>query len=497
MSNEIEQKMNALVDALRTEEQKEKRRYDDAIDIEDMTKAKEVMLDARAKIQQLRKWAESLIVLQAEITDAYLASKIAAPPPAEVVTESRVKNESESVITETVWTSEPEQNTEDTQYSSAGEYVRQKLYQLSRSGFVFSDEQLRNIQDSIWSRKVLNLPHQFARIYDCTKDILKQTSIAGMPRRYWVKDRFEFGDVTLLIYSGWAPVYLPYFDAWYDSLNQQIDKANDIQQASEPSLESIVEYQPLEEPVSEQVKVGYYIRTKLRELCDAGYKPTEHELLQWQDKYWSKQVLNLNYPFVRLLSEKNHLAEQTSDENSRNRYWAEVFQLGTISLLFCSQWYRPDKEYFDRWYDGLKTQAEVKTSPIPLAVEEPLRAILDNDVQEETRSELDEAIALIPTSFTLLEKTYEANGWDDVLVKLCEAMILKKPYKALAMGAKQSVQSGGIPVLWLDERGESHESYRLSNGMSVVKSKSSGEIKSYCERILNLCGYDHTELIIN
>ena len=75
-------------------------------------------------------------------------------------------------------------------------------------------------------------------------------------------------------------------------------------------------------------------------------------------------------------------------------------------------------------------------------------------------------------------------------------MILKKPYKALAIGVKQLVQSGGVPILWLDERGESSESHKLSNGLSVAKNKTIGEIKSCCERILNLCGYDSSELKI-
>jgi hypothetical protein len=484
VSSEIELQINTLIDALRTKEQEEKRRYDAAIDIEDMAEAKEVMLDARTKIQQLRKWAESLTLVQKEIAGSYLASNC-------IITTQMELPKAEALPMEL------EQNSEDASYSSAGDYVRQKLYQLSKSGFVFSEEQLLNMQDSVWSRRILGLPHQFARIYDETKEILRQTSIAGTPRRYWVKDRFEFGDVTLLIYSGWASIYLPYFDSWYNSLNKYFDKTSDGQQIQEPLPNSIVESQQLEETASEQVKVGYYVRTKLRELCDTGFQPTENELHLWQEKNWSKRVLNLNYPFAKLFSEKDFLGEQTGAESSKNRYWAEVFKLGTTTILFCSQWYRPDREYFDRWYDSLKTQIENShLIPITLPPEET-SSIPNTDAQKEALNESAETRNLVPSGFTLLGKTYATKSWDDVLVKLCEAMILKKPYKALAIGVKQLVQSGGSPVLWLDERGNSAESYILSNGLSVAKNKASVEIKSCCERILNLCGYDRSELKIS
>ncbi|ADU26815.1 hypothetical protein [Ethanoligenens harbinense] len=488
MSSEIELQINTLIDALRTKEQEEKRRYDAAIDIEDMAEAKEVMLDARTKIQQLRKWSESLTSVQKEIAGSYLASNRIIITPT-VVSQPAIEKELEPPNAEAV-PMELEQNSEDASYSSAGDYVRQKLYQLSKSGFVFSEEQLRNMQDSAWSRRILGLPHQFARIYDETKEILRQTSIAGTPRRYWVKDRFKFGDVILLIYSGWASIYLPYFDDWYDSLNKHFDKTSDERQIQELFPNSIVESQQLEETASEQVKVGFYVRTKLRDLCDTGFQPTENELHLWQDKNWSKRVLNLNYPFAKLLCEKDFLGEQTGSESSKNRYWAEAFKLGTTTILFCSQWYRPDREYFDRWYVSLKTQIENShLIPITLSPEET-SSIPDTNESAETRNP-------VPSGFTLLGKTYATKSWDDVLVKLCEAMILKKPYKALVIGVKQLVQSGGSPVLWLDERDNSAESYILSNGLSVAKNKASGEIKSCCERILNLCGYDRSELKIS
>ena len=502
VSNEIELQINALIDALRIKVQEEKKRYDGAIDIEDMAESKVVMFDARTKILQLRKWTESLVAVQGEISNSFLVSNMAAINQA-IVSQIVEKKESEPEKAETIHAPEPEQSTDDTYpYSSAGEYVRQKLYQLSRSGFAFSEEQLKNLQDSTWSKRILGLPHQFARIYDENKNNLKQTSIAGTPRRYWVKDRFKFGKITLLVYSGWAPIYIPYFDAWYNSLNSQIEESSGKQPISESPIQ-IDEPPQLEEADSKQVKVGYYIRSKLRELFETDFQPSENQLLLWQNKLWSKQVLNLNYPFAKVFSEKDYLCEQTGLENGKNRYWTEIFKSGTTKILFCSQWYQQDREYFDRWFNSLNTQNVNDTA---LSKPEPRLTELIQSPQFNTMEKpfLPEPVCSsecvdseVPNGFSLLGKTYSVASWDDVLVKLCEAMILKKPYKTLAIGIKKSLQINGNPILWLDERGESGESYKLSNGLTVVKNKTSGEITTCCERILNLCGYDRSELKIS
>jgi hypothetical protein len=238
------------------------------------------------------------------------------------------------------------------------------------------------------------------------------------------------------------------------------------------------------------IKIGYYVRSKLRELCESNFQPIEAELLQWQEKTWSKRVLNLNYPFAKIFSDQNNIGNQTAAENGRNRYWAEIFALGSIKLLFCSQWYREDRKYFDHWYDNLQIQND-ETS---VALEIPMQ-LPQTDAIEATKpinTDVD-----LPETFTLFGKTYSAKSWDDILVRLCEAVILKKPYEALSIGVKESLQISGQPVLWFDERGESGETHKLSNGLSLTKNKPCGEIISCCERILSLCGYDRSELKIS
>ena len=358
VSSEIDVRFNALIETLRAKEQEEKKRYDAAIDIEDMTEATDVTIDARMKIQQLRKWADDLKNLQKEISVSFVFPEPSAQSVREITSAVSNPASPESVDEDGV-------SLADSAALSAGEYVRQKLYQLSRTGFIFSEEQLLNIQDYFWCRNTLRLPHPLARIYDDSKDIIEQTAITGKPRRYWVKDRFVFGAVTLLIYSGWAELYLPYFNSWYDSLNVSV--------SNESGLES-----------------------------------------------------DCVVPQIEKVTEPNTISENVQ---------------------------KNDKDF----------------------------------------ASVDET----PTEFSLFGEVYVWDGWSDVLIRLCEKMVLNAPYKILAIGANSSVLVSGHPVLWLDKREDSDESHRLSNGLSIAKNATRDEVLCGCERILHLCGYDFDSLKIS
>lgn len=69
--NVVNQYFNELLTALRAVEIEQKERYDSAIDIEDMAEATAVTMDARTKIQQLRKWIEDLQRINLEFGTAF------------------------------------------------------------------------------------------------------------------------------------------------------------------------------------------------------------------------------------------------------------------------------------------------------------------------------------------------------------------------------------------------------------------------------------------
>ena len=71
MSNEIHQYFSELLAALRFEEAEQKKIHDNAIDIEDMADATAVTIEARTKIQLLRKNAEELQLIHNEFSSVF------------------------------------------------------------------------------------------------------------------------------------------------------------------------------------------------------------------------------------------------------------------------------------------------------------------------------------------------------------------------------------------------------------------------------------------
>lgn len=78
MALNFKQFLNELIIFLDEEDTEQKKRYYSAIDIEDMDEATAVTLDARGKIQQLRKWIEDLHRINSEIESSWMACKMTA-----------------------------------------------------------------------------------------------------------------------------------------------------------------------------------------------------------------------------------------------------------------------------------------------------------------------------------------------------------------------------------------------------------------------------------
>lgn len=217
MANNFSQNFKELLKLFREKEEEQKKRYYDAIDIEDMDEAMAVTRDAKVKTQQLRNWIGDLERISEEIEVSFLATPASLP-----MQNVEVKEKSAFIQPENT---KKQSSIENFEVSKNGEYVKQKMYQLSNRGFAFTDEQLYDMQDCEWSKAVLKLPYPFVRIYDKSKGIAEQTSINGnpeAPKRYWMNDRFQFGKVELLICNGWTSDLIPYFDTWYESLEKDI-----------------------------------------------------------------------------------------------------------------------------------------------------------------------------------------------------------------------------------------------------------------------------------
>ena len=115
-----------------------------------------------------------------------------------------------------------------------GAYVREKMRQLSDSGFIFTEQQLRDICDIQWSNE--NLKHEeqypFATIVDRPfpfKDLVNDED------RYW-DQIFPFGDVNLIISKNWHECSRVSFDKWLSTLEAEPSDANNYQEENKYDL---------------------------------------------------------------------------------------------------------------------------------------------------------------------------------------------------------------------------------------------------------------------
>jgi hypothetical protein len=108
----------------------------------------------------------------------------------------------------------------------------------------------------------------------------------------------------------------------------------------------------------------------------------------------------------------------------------------------------------------------------------------------------DESVIDSPKKFILLGKPYSVNSWQELITKLCETLLLKKPYKFATLSVAPLPGISEQITLSLDEQQIKEPRTKLSNGFFVTAAGSPDEIKAHCERILKACGYSSDVLQI-
>jgi hypothetical protein len=250
MTNEYRRLFDGLIATLRAKEAEEKKRYDSAINIEDMTEFTAVTNDARAKILSIRKWIDDFQKINDEVSavfsdastekasqklieDYAQTTQIELPtrgndfgspqlslPTQEIDLDNPVLDETEDVSNDTEHFTQ-DRVTVDEEEIKVGKHIQSKLHELSESGFVFTQEQIVQMCDLDWSRKTFTYDRflPFAKIADMKQDVSTQTKDQNGRNRYW-RRIFRFGDTPLFIVSQWYAKDKKSFDAWYDGLLQ-------------------------------------------------------------------------------------------------------------------------------------------------------------------------------------------------------------------------------------------------------------------------------------
>jgi hypothetical protein len=104
----------------------------------------------------------------------------------------------------------------------------------------------------------------------------------------------------------------------------------------------------------DKLKIGEYVRTKLRRLADSGFVWSKSQLADLLSDNWGHLTFGVVYPFAIKYDGNIPFSKLTKDSKGRNRYWSEIFDFSGCQLLFCSQWYENNRERFDEWFSKLQ-----------------------------------------------------------------------------------------------------------------------------------------------
>lgn len=97
------------------------------------------------------------------------------------------------------------------------------------------------------------------------------------------------------------------------------------------------------------VRIGEYVKSKMRYLSDIGYNFDEATLAAITDVNLSKQLIDVNYALL-VSYEDAH-----SGKIKRERYWKDIFIFNGQKYYVTSQWFVYMKDGFDKWYKSLKS----------------------------------------------------------------------------------------------------------------------------------------------
>ena len=257
------------------------------------------------------------------------------------------------------------------------------------------------------------------------------------------------------------------------------------------------------ESLDGDIKIGKYIREKLRELSKSGFNFSQEQIENLTDVDWGKMTFSYYYslPFAKVVTDIDNISTYIKDTKGQNRYWSEPFTFGQHKLIFFSQWFERDRENFNNWYSSLINEP---ITSIPEDKEwedaffnESEANILQNNQQslfDFTIQEHDTNTR--PSIFSLFRRQYPVTGWSDLYHKVCEILILYRPY-VMASLAVDSVLNADEQVNFSYIESEIRHTRRaLTNGMWIETNKNAEEVLRICFHLLDKCGYSHDDLVI-
>lgn len=110
----------------------------------------------------------------------------------------------------------------------------------------------------------------------------------------------------------------------------------------------------------ENMKIGRLVRENMRQISKLELLQNE-DIDKLTDEGYSKEIFNLNYPFMKRINKSRNLKEQRR-VNNHSRYWSEVFNFYGKEYYICSEWYENyNRRYFEKWLNEVLSNKFIKS----------------------------------------------------------------------------------------------------------------------------------------
>ena len=97
---------------------------------------------------------------------------------------------------------------------------------------------------------------------------------------------------------------------------------------------------------------------------------------------------------------------------------------------------------------------------------------------------------------TLLGKEYHVKSWSELFIKVCEVMLLHKPYFVSSLDKNEEFNTENETFFSYVQSDIKENGKRLSNGLWVGTSINNQEIQNMCRRLLEKVGFSSDDLKI-
>lgn len=102
----------------------------------------------------------------------------------------------------------------------------------------------------------------------------------------------------------------------------------------------------------------------------------------------------------------------------------------------------------------------------------------------------------MPVAFIVFGRRVDVRDWSDMLVKVCEILILKNPYTVAQFDKYNDLNPAGNCCFSYNRGDIRGTARKLSNGLWIELSRSHDDIVMLCKKLLELCGYPRSGIEI-